>query len=285
MLTHEAAGRPRPRRSTSAWRSIRPATAGWPACRWPTWAGSAWWSGRWSTASASTWSAARTRHVVVGAREQLGVDPHLAGADRARPDRRVGLPLDRARRRGRPGGAAGQRRADLRAHRDRRRGGLLARRPAPRRRGAGRRRRGRSCAGPRLLRCYRDGTDPRPPDGWLPTGDLGELGADGLVVRGPARRDDRQRRRERVAHRGRGGARPAPGGAGGRRARPARRGVGPAGRRPRGAGRPGPPSDPRGRCGPRSARSSRPRPRPASSSWWTGSPAPPSGKLLRESLT
>ena len=52
---------PRPRRSTSAWRSIRRATAGWPACRWPTWAGSAWCSGRWSTASASTWSAAPTR--------------------------------------------------------------------------------------------------------------------------------------------------------------------------------------------------------------------------------
>ena len=35
--------------------------------------------------------------------------------------------------------------------------------------------------GPTLLRCYRDGTDPRRPDGWLPTGDLGELGADGAL--------------------------------------------------------------------------------------------------------
>ena len=42
--------------------------------------------------------------------------------------------------------------------------------------------------GPTLLRCYRDGTDPRCADGWLPTGDLGELRADGLVVRG--RRDE-----------------------------------------------------------------------------------------------
>ena len=28
--------------------------------------------------------------------------------------------------------------------------------------------------GPMLLRCYRDGTDPKTADGWLPTGDLGE---------------------------------------------------------------------------------------------------------------
>jgi len=28
--------------------------------------------------------------------------------------------------------------------------------------------------GPMLLRCYRDGTDPKDGDGWLPTGDLGE---------------------------------------------------------------------------------------------------------------
>jgi o-succinylbenzoate---CoA ligase len=34
---------------------------------------------------------------------------------------------------------------------------------------------------PMLLRCYRDGTDPRTPDGWFPTGDLGALDDAGLV--------------------------------------------------------------------------------------------------------
>lgn len=34
---------------------------------------------------------------------------------------------------------------------------------------------------PMLLRCYRDGTDPRTPDGWFATGDLGEVGSDGLL--------------------------------------------------------------------------------------------------------
>ena len=38
---------------------------------------------------------------------------------------------------------------------------------------------------PMLLRCYRDGTDPRTPDGWFPTGDLGS----------GRRRRTRQRRR------------------------------------------------------------------------------------------
>jgi O-succinylbenzoic acid--CoA ligase len=35
---------------------------------------------------------------------------------------------------------------------------------------------------PTLLRCYRDGTDPKDADGWLPTGDDGAVGADGLLT-------------------------------------------------------------------------------------------------------
>jgi O-succinylbenzoic acid--CoA ligase len=36
--------------------------------------------------------------------------------------------------------------------------------------------------GPMLLRAYRDGTDPKDPDGWLPTGDGGTVDADGRLT-------------------------------------------------------------------------------------------------------
>ena len=36
--------------------------------------------------------------------------------------------------------------------------------------------------GAMLLRCYRDGSDPRLPGGWLPTGDAGTIGADGTLA-------------------------------------------------------------------------------------------------------
>jgi len=37
-----------------------------------------------------------------------------------------------------------------------------------------------------LLRCYRDGKDPKTPDGWLDTGDVGEVHDGRLVVHGRA---------------------------------------------------------------------------------------------------
>ncbi|HUP68906.1 MAG TPA: AMP-binding protein [Acidimicrobiales bacterium] len=40
--------------------------------------------------------------------------------------------------------------------------------------------------GPTLLRSYRDGTDPKGPDGWLSTGDVGEMVEGRLVVHGRA---------------------------------------------------------------------------------------------------
>ena len=36
--------------------------------------------------------------------------------------------------------------------------------------------------GPMLFRGYRDGTDPRDPEGWLATGDAGQIGADGRLA-------------------------------------------------------------------------------------------------------
>lgn len=38
--------------------------------------------------------------------------------------------------------------------------------------------------GPMLLRCYRDGTDPKDADGWFPTGDLGAVVDGGVEVHG-----------------------------------------------------------------------------------------------------
>ena len=43
---------------------------------------------------------------------------------------------------------------------------------------------------PMLLRCYRDGTDPRTPDGWFPTGDLGDIERWRVIVLGGAHAPD-----------------------------------------------------------------------------------------------
>ncbi len=43
--------------------------------------------------------------------------------------------------------------------------------------------------GPMLLRCYRNGVDPKSSDGWFPTGDLGDIDASGLL-RVHGRRDE-----------------------------------------------------------------------------------------------
>jgi O-succinylbenzoic acid--CoA ligase len=44
--------------------------------------------------------------------------------------------------------------------------------------------------GPMLLRAYRDGTDPRDPDGWFPTGDAGSWDAAGRRLRVDGRMGD-----------------------------------------------------------------------------------------------
>ena len=64
---------------------------------------------------------------------------------------------------------------------------------------------------PMLLRAYRDGTDPQDADGWLPTGDAGELGDDGRLVVHGRLTDLVISGGENVwPVRGRGGARPPP---------------------------------------------------------------------------
>ena len=72
-------------------------------------------------------------------------------------------------------------------------------RAARRRRGAGRRRRDPAAGADAAAGLPRRRPTPRPHDGWLPTGDLGELDAAGGSPCSAARRPDRHRRRERVA--------------------------------------------------------------------------------------
>ncbi len=49
--------------------------------------------------------------------------------------------------------------------------------------------------GPMLLRAYRDGSDPKLPGGWLPTGDAGRIDEHGTTAGVGADRRDHQHRR------------------------------------------------------------------------------------------
>ena len=201
--------------------SIPTVTAGWPACRSPTSAGSRSSPGRCVTGTPCT-VLERFDAAAVEDEARTGRHPRLAGGHRPRPLRRLGLPGGAAGRERAPGVAARQRRHDLRHDRDGLR--LRLRRPAPRRGRAARSatarwaRRARSWCGARCC-CGPTGTAPIPdcPGGWLPTGDGGRLGDDGtltvfgrmaeVIVTGaekvwPAAGRGRPRRRSR---RGRGG--------------------------------------------------------------------------------
>ena len=175
---------PRPGPPPPAWPSTRTGTVGWPASRWPTSAGCRWSPGPWSPGRPAPCSPGFDAAEVERLGRRRG-HPRLAGRHRPRPDRRLGLP-GRAARGCRPTDvAAGQRRHHLRHDRDRL--GLRLRRPGPRRGRAPHRRRhargatARCWCGADAAACYRDGTDPRVPDGWLPTGDGGRIGADGTL--------------------------------------------------------------------------------------------------------